>query len=263
MDVDATFFVLGEIASVYPESIERIAHEGHEVACHGLGHRRLVGLHRDAQERLVVQATEAITRTVGTIPRGFRAPGFITDDRLMHTLRASGYIYDSSIVPIRFPGRYDYHRFPRCPFTFVDDSGNPVLVEMPVTVLPLVRLPISLTWMQFLGDRIYMKFFKEGRLPRCVVFYSHSYELSPKTKRDDKFALSERLYHWLKRTLFYRSTGPKLISFLEAFINCMKANGYQPMRLIDAVKQPETVGLEVPIASLSRPSSAQRRFLPL
>ena len=50
-DVPATFFVLLERAQAYPSIIGRAVSEGHEVALHGVDHRRLVGLLRSGGTR--------------------------------------------------------------------------------------------------------------------------------------------------------------------------------------------------------------------
>jgi peptidoglycan/xylan/chitin deacetylase (PgdA/CDA1 family) len=44
LDVRATFFVLTLRAERYPHLIERLASAGHEIALHGLDHRRITGM---------------------------------------------------------------------------------------------------------------------------------------------------------------------------------------------------------------------------
>ena len=45
-NVKATFFVLAWVAERYPELIQRIVSEGHELANHGYDHKRLINMSR-------------------------------------------------------------------------------------------------------------------------------------------------------------------------------------------------------------------------
>jgi peptidoglycan/xylan/chitin deacetylase (PgdA/CDA1 family) len=73
--VKATFFVLGRHAERWPQLVERMADEGHQLGNHGYWHRKL---HRRGPAYVrddLTKGTEAICRACGlTALRHFRAP---------------------------------------------------------------------------------------------------------------------------------------------------------------------------------------------
>jgi peptidoglycan/xylan/chitin deacetylase (PgdA/CDA1 family)/uncharacterized membrane protein YbhN (UPF0104 family) len=79
-DRRATFFVLGRHAELYPEVVERIVREGHEVANHGYSHgilvfaspRRITG--ELARTQRLLQARGAAPVRYFRAPHGFRNP---------------------------------------------------------------------------------------------------------------------------------------------------------------------------------------------
>lgn len=72
--VAATFFVLGRHAELWPELVERMASEGHELGNHGWHHRKL-HVHGPAYIRRDLRmGTDAIEAACARQPRLFRAP---------------------------------------------------------------------------------------------------------------------------------------------------------------------------------------------
>lgn len=179
-DVRGTFFVLGEIAEERPDMVADLAGRGHEVASHGYSKS-----HPDlrAQSREVVveelESSKAILEDVtGESVEGFRAPAFSQDDDVLAALADVGYHYDSSVVPGRsIPGFYGVPDAPHTPYT-VEPATASDLVELPVSVAPWVRLPISGAWMRLLGRR-YARWGVRRRLARdgYAMVYVHPWEL--------------------------------------------------------------------------------------
>lgn len=90
--VPATFFVLGENARRWPESVRRMAAEGHEVANHGLDHGILM-FAGPGEALSQVKETEEILREAGVSEpaRLFRAPHGWLGPRAHRALRLSGF----------------------------------------------------------------------------------------------------------------------------------------------------------------------------
>jgi polysaccharide deacetylase family protein (PEP-CTERM system associated) len=102
LDLKATFFVLGWAASRYPAETREIARRGHEVACHGWGHRPLDGM--SPQEMLddVSRAKRILEEVISQPVTGFRAPRW-SMARLTwpyEILRQTGFLYSSSRLAI-------------------------------------------------------------------------------------------------------------------------------------------------------------------
>ena len=86
----ATFFVLGKHAERYPEVVERIVREGHEVASHGYDHSILTFASRREITRQL-QRTDAVLRRIGTPPvRLFRTPHGFRNPLVNPTARRLG-----------------------------------------------------------------------------------------------------------------------------------------------------------------------------
>jgi peptidoglycan/xylan/chitin deacetylase (PgdA/CDA1 family) len=84
----------------FAERIRRAHALGHEIGNHTLDHPYdLVRRSREEQREQVRGAADAIERTLGVRPRGFRAPGYLMTDELLEIVRESGHLYDSSVFP--------------------------------------------------------------------------------------------------------------------------------------------------------------------
>jgi peptidoglycan/xylan/chitin deacetylase (PgdA/CDA1 family) len=73
-DVKATFFMLVERAEALPELARRVVAEGHEVALHGLDHRRLTTLPPAAVNARMRDGRARLERLAGVPVRRFRPP---------------------------------------------------------------------------------------------------------------------------------------------------------------------------------------------
>jgi polysaccharide deacetylase family protein (PEP-CTERM system associated) len=112
--VRATFFVLGWVAERHPALVREIASLGHEIACHGYGHRMIQHLSRPEFERDVTRAKRALEDAVGRPVLGYRAPTFSIMRATLWSLDVlveAGFRYDSSIFPVV----HDPLRHPRRP----------------------------------------------------------------------------------------------------------------------------------------------------
>lgn len=72
--VRATFFVLGSHAERWPELVQRISHEGHQLGNHGYFHRKLHFKSPFYVSRDIKLGIRAIRRAGAPAPRLFRAP---------------------------------------------------------------------------------------------------------------------------------------------------------------------------------------------
>ena len=145
-NVKATFFTLGYIAETYPELIQTIQKDGHEIATHGHAHHRVYTLTPQTFREDLKKSVDAIRRITGETVKGFRAPEWsIRDDSLwaLDILQEEGFEYDSSKAPLNFIGNPDYPKIPH-PITL----KNGMLWEIPplVRTTPFANLPIAGGW---------------------------------------------------------------------------------------------------------------------
>ncbi len=146
-EAPATFFVTGAFAAAEPELVATLAEAGHEVAVHGLEHRDdyatiepTIACARLKQARKLVEAAS------GQPAVGMRTPRLRSC--LPFVVRDAGFAYDASPHPTWIPGRYFGLHFGRSPWR----KGG--ITKVPISVLPVVRMPVSWLWFQFAGPRL-------------------------------------------------------------------------------------------------------------
>lgn len=94
----ATFFVPGAAALQYRKEITDIVEEGHEIGLHGYEHEDFSCLDYDEIKRLLEAGCEALIKTTGTAPVGFRVPEGEMNQHLYEAMAASGFLYSSSML---------------------------------------------------------------------------------------------------------------------------------------------------------------------
>jgi polysaccharide deacetylase family protein (PEP-CTERM system associated) len=131
-----TFFVLGWVAERDPALVRQIVQAGHEVGCHSYLHRRVTTLTPAEFREDLRRATQTIEDAAGVKVLGYRAPTFsIRRASLwaLDVLADEGYLYDSSIFPIR----HDLYGYPEGP-RFLHHrklSGAHGIYEIPLSTM--------------------------------------------------------------------------------------------------------------------------------
>jgi peptidoglycan-N-acetylglucosamine deacetylase len=72
--IKATFFVLGELVTTYPEIVQRAAREGHEIGNHSWSHPNLAKLSDEGVRQQLQKTDDAIKAATGTRPTLMRPP---------------------------------------------------------------------------------------------------------------------------------------------------------------------------------------------
>ncbi|NOY44656.1 MAG: DUF3473 domain-containing protein [Deltaproteobacteria bacterium] len=234
--VRATFFVLGWVAERCPGLVQRIHGAGHEVACHGHGHRRVNTLDREAFRQDVRRAKALLEDLVGEAVLGYRAPSYSigpTSLWAFDELVEAGFTYDSSVFPVRHD-LYGLSEWPRFPFRLErldgEGAGNwvpaggrgpddaPTLLEVPITPVRLwgrnwpaagggyfrlLPYPVTRWALRRIRER-------DGR---PFVFYVHPWEIDPAQPRIEGAGLKSRFRHYLN----LHRTEPRLRRLLSEF----------------------------------------------
>lgn len=140
---------------------------GHPVESHSASHPYdLVRLGDAAQRREIAGSVEALADVTGRRPVGFRAPGYLVDDRVLDRIEEAGLLFDASVLPsppyvaakaamiaaialrggesASLPRGARMSVAPRRPYRPgrpFHRRGDRAIVELPVAVLPALRLP--------------------------------------------------------------------------------------------------------------------------
>ncbi len=177
-----TFFVVGQDAALEEnrDALAALAGAGHEIGNHSFHHEQWLHLYDEAKlDRELAAAEEAIAGVTGTVPRGFRGPGYSLSAATLEVLARRGYRYDASTLPTYLGplARAYYFRTaqlsaeererrrllfgtlrdglrPIKPYRWQLDAGS--LVEVPVTTLPLAKVPFHLSYLLYLGVHSHM-----------------------------------------------------------------------------------------------------------
>jgi len=88
--VSATFFMLGTRVRRYLSVAESVRDAGHEIALHGLDHRRLTSLSRTEARSALVEGKAELETALGVNVRWFRPPYGAHDLRIWRLVRSLG-----------------------------------------------------------------------------------------------------------------------------------------------------------------------------
>jgi polysaccharide deacetylase family protein (PEP-CTERM system associated) len=130
-DLQATFFIVGQVAQRDPALVRAVLAAGHEVASHGWAHRRILEMTPDQFREDLRLSVDALEQITGEPVVGFRAPTFSLVPRTgwaIDILCEAGLRYDSSIFPVKHD-RYGIPSAPRTPFVALGPTRS--IVELP------------------------------------------------------------------------------------------------------------------------------------
>lgn len=120
--IHATFFVPGWTAENYPDLLEQLLREGHEIAHHGYLHECFTGRTEAEQEEILGRCREIFRKQTGIAGDGFRAPSSDWDERTASILHRMGFSYTSTM------------RGDDRPYRTVLNGVETDLIEIPSTV---------------------------------------------------------------------------------------------------------------------------------
>jgi peptidoglycan-N-acetylglucosamine deacetylase len=185
-----TFFIVGQDAALDKNraALASIAAAGHEIGNHSFRHEPWLHLYTAEElETELRQAEDAIEAATGVRPRGFRGPGFSLSLGTLETLQKRGYDYDATVFPNLLNPLARAYLFSTSKLTAEEkkqrsalfgtwkDALRPVrpfqwrlaggrLLEIPVTTLPVFKVPMHLSYLIYLAKfsrlaaRAYLRF---------------------------------------------------------------------------------------------------------
>jgi polysaccharide deacetylase family protein (PEP-CTERM system associated) len=181
LNIRATFFFVGRIARDLPQLVRQVASAGNEIGCHSFEHRRIFGLQPNQFREGLLSAKKCLEDVSGSGVYGFRAPDFsITRASVwaLDILREAGFVYDSSIYPIRMHDVYGI------------DGADPEIHKMPNGLVewPLATFDLLGTRLPF-GGGGYFRLYPLTLTRHCIasvnkkgspcMLYIHPYEVGP------------------------------------------------------------------------------------
>jgi peptidoglycan/xylan/chitin deacetylase (PgdA/CDA1 family) len=196
-DLTITWFIVGQDAALDRNhaALRMIADAGHEIGNHSFHHEPWLHLYtREQIEDELERAEDAIASATGVRPTGFRGPGFSASEDVLSVLADRGYRYDASTFPTYLGplARMYYFMTAKLPpeerqrrgklFGTVADGLRPnhpyrwrlrsgSLVEIPVTTMPLAKVPIHVSYLLFLArfSRLAARVYFQSALALCRI----------------------------------------------------------------------------------------------
>lgn len=191
-----TIFVVGRDAEIATnhDALRQILAAGHDIGNHSYMHEPW--MHETPIADITAELTktqEAIERATGYRTTSFRGPGFAVSRDLLGVLKSLGYVYDASVFPtflgsmlrkaalkgvnvpaaqkadVEFGQWTDGFRTLK-PHRWGLTEGE--ILEIPVTTMPLFRIPIHLTYLHFIAEKSewLAKFYLGLALTLCQIF---------------------------------------------------------------------------------------------
>lgn len=170
-----TWFIVGQDAALprNRESLQLITREEHEIGNHSFHHEPWLHLYSEEKiESELARAEEAIETATGVKTTGFRGPGFSLSPSVLRVLSRRGYRYDCSTFPTYLGPLARSYYFMTAKLTPQEkreraklfgtfaEGHRPLkpyrwrgsdLVEVPVTTMPLAKVPMHLSYLLYLA----------------------------------------------------------------------------------------------------------------
>ncbi len=215
-----TFFVLGEIATWYPDLVREIAERGHEIACHGMVHVDMSVLGPSEFARQLERAATLLEGLCGQRPVGFRGPNLVYEPWATRILEEMGFVYDSTVCASRpVGGKYvGWANAPTHPYrpsyAAIAERGGASLVELPIPAFPIIKIAagsgimtrvIGLPW-------TLLTLMYEARRGD-TTFYFHPWEVGPRPRPEG---------YRLRNALFLRRTGAWMLGAVERILKAFE-----------------------------------------
>ena len=184
----ATFFIVGDILEKKPDILDKISSEGHEIAFHTMFHNRLD--EEDYNKEKFREEIKKFKELTNNNSKGFRAPTFSLNEKsswVIDVLEEFGYVYDSSIVPVKTK-MYGLENAEEKPYfissnNLKENNPNGKIKEFPLLVTKFLGKKIPAAggfYVRTLPTKIIknaIKKYEKKKIP--ATFYIHSWELTP------------------------------------------------------------------------------------
>ena len=179
LDLKITFFIVGKDTESEENRkyLKMITERGHEAGNHSYHHESWLQTYSyEKIENEIREAEEAIYNVTGQRTRGFRGPGFSWSKDLLKVLEKRGYHFDASTLPTYLGPLARMYYFKKSDLSKEEkkarkelfgkfsegfrklkpykwDLGNgKSITEIPVTTMPVFKLPFHLSYLIYLGN---------------------------------------------------------------------------------------------------------------
>lgn len=179
LELRITFFIVGKDTEREEnlKYLKMITERGHEVGNHSYHHESWLQTYSyEKIEKEIREAEEAIETATGQRTTGFRGPGFSWSKDLLKVLESRGYHFDASTLPTYLGPLARMYYFSKSDLSKEEKNARKELfgkfsegfrnlkpykwdlgegksiTEIPVTTMPVIKMPFHLSYLIFLGN---------------------------------------------------------------------------------------------------------------
>lgn len=159
-DFKQSFFIPAWCIEQYPQVIESILKDGHEIGHHGFIHEHPNDLKKDEENYWLQRGVEIIEKHTGKRPRGYRAPLYNFSENTLELLLKHGFIYDASLMGheqpyliksqhgelIELPSHWTLDDWP--PYVHISDINFEMQIMSPSTAVAGFQEEFDAAWEQ-------------------------------------------------------------------------------------------------------------------
>lgn len=211
-NLSITCFVTNEFVENFYDFFHKYILKSHEVGCHTTNHLFYTSENLAEFVDSIEKNKAYLEKETGLTCQGFRAPGGIVPISLIEILKKLGFKYDSSIVPGRMPGRFNYSRAPKNPYfpdfdnIFLLNKNNKKIIEFPLLTSKILKLSMNGVFFGYYNNFIDINKYEK----KYAAVYLHPCDFK-------KFNIFEKAYFWdkIKNTKSYWR-------FLDIFVQTNK-----------------------------------------
>ncbi|HEY5463284.1 MAG TPA: polysaccharide deacetylase family protein [Hanamia sp.] len=198
LNLKITFFIVGKDTESEDNNkyLRMITERGHEVGNHSYHHESWLQTYSyEKIEKEIREAEEAIERVTRQRTTGFRGPGFSWSKDLLKVIESRGYKFDASTLPTYLGPLARMYYFKKSdlskeekkarkelfgkfsegfrklkPYKWDLGEGKSI-TEIPVTTMPIFKLPFHLSYLIYLGNisMPLMKFYLNTAIKMCRI----------------------------------------------------------------------------------------------
>jgi len=238
LNIKATCFCLGKLATDFPQVVREIARRGHEVGCHSNEHVWLNKMNEEQLLKDTQEALKALEDVIGKKVVSYRAPAFsITHQNkwAVNVLADCGIESDASIFPTsrEFGG---YKGFPQDSPCIISHQGA-TLKEYPISLASVLGKTMAYSGGGFFRLLPYWLVSRTMKRRDYNICYFHLNDLIPQKRKlmsradyEEYFmqpgTLKNRLIRYAKSNAKTGDTLDKLIRLLSEhqFVNILEAD---------------------------------------